>query len=470
MFYRLKEDWLLRGWEKLPSGAVKKLSRDVIFLPTDVYRLLQKAVNFTPSTLFSDKENKILQSLADAGILEYTETPTPLSTEQRYKKYSNRYLYSVHWAITGNCNCRCKHCYMSASTTKIGEPSLDECFSIIRQMKDAGVRTVSLTGGEALVRRDFFEIVDALTDAGIFITTIMSNGLLVNEKTIDELKKRNMSPEINMSFDGIGNHDWLRGIDGAEEAVIRAFRLCKENGIPTGAEYCLHKGNIAAFPDSVKLLSDLGCKSLKVNRLSLEGEGKNIAEYAIDMEEEFETYLNYLPRFYKDDIKLSLMLSGFFLSGKNKTYSIPFDKRLGEKCENYCLCGHARNYMYITAEGNMTPCIPMGSAESGRKRFPNIRDMKMTDALVDSFYMKFIDTRLIKYFERNESCASCEYKTHCAGGCRGRAVIEGQDLLSKDDDACAFFRQGWYKRLKDKLSEIGVKYTGDIAGEVNKSE
>ena len=126
--------------------------------------------------------------------------------------------------------------------------------------------------------------------------------------------------------------------------------------------------------------------------------------------------------------------------------------------------------MYITAEGNMTPCIPMGSAESGRERFPNIRDMKMTDALVDSFYMEFIDTRLVKYFERNESCASCKYKTHCAGGCRGRSVMEGQDFLSKDNDACAFFCQGWYKRLKDKLKELGVKYMGDSVGEVNKSE
>lgn len=464
MYYRLKDEFRLCGWELLPTGIVRRLSGDVDFLPPAVYRALQKACGSLPvgSVLFSAEERKMLAELCEAGILEKSEVPAPLSDAQKYRAYPNRFLYSVHWAITGNCNCRCRHCYMSAPTRTEahmnGEPSLDDCLDVVRQMEAAGVRTVSLTGGEALLRRDFFAIVDALIDADILIVTVMSNGLLVNEKTLDEFERRGLRPEFNMSFDGVGCHDWLRGVPGAEQAVLRAFSLCKERGFPTGAEYCLHKGNLSALRESVKLLGELGCQTLKVNRLNVEGEALGIADYAITRDEEFQTYLDYIPQFYEDGAPLSLMLSGFFCNDGTDGFEIPFVKNEeGEDCGDYCLCGHARNYMYITAEGAMVPCIPMGSAEGGRRHFPNIRETKFADALRDSYYMGFIDTRLRDYFAHNPGCAVCAYRNRCAGGCRGRVASVGGsevDFLARDEDACAFFRQGWYDRVTKIMEKI----------------
>lgn len=464
MYYRLKDEFRLRGWELLPTGIVRRLSGDVDFLPPAVYRALQKACGSLPvgSVLFSEEERKMLAELCEAGILEKSEVPAPLSDAQKYRAYPNRFLYSVHWAITGNCNCRCRHCYMSAPTRTEahmnGEPSLDDCLDVVRQMEAAGVRTVSLTGGEALLRRDFFAIVDALIDADILIVTVMSNGLLVNEITLDEFERRGLRPEFNMSFDGVGCHDWLRGVPGAEQAVLRAFSLCRERGFPTGAEYCLHKGNLSALRESVKLLGELGCQTLKVNRLNVEGEALGIADYAITRDEEFQTYLDYIPQFYEDGAPLSLMLSGFFHSDGTDGFEIPFVKNEeDEDCGDYCLCGHARNYMYITAEGAMVPCIPMGSAEGGRCHFPNIRETSFDDALRDSYYMNFIDTRLRDYFAHNPGCAVCEYRNRCAGGCRGRVASAGAaevDLLARDEDACAFFRQGWYDRVTKLMEKI----------------
>ena len=480
MYYRLKDEFRLRGWELLPTGIVRRLSGDVDFLPPAVYRALQKACGSLPvgSVLFSAEERKMLAELCEAGILEKSEVPAPPSDAQKYRAYPNRFLYSVHWAITGNCNCRCRHCYMSAPTRtealvraqaqeapllrppsgKVNEPTLSDCLDVVRQMEAAGVRTVSLTGGEALLRRDFFAIVDALIDADILIVTVMSNGLLVNEKTLDEFERRGLRPEFNMSFDGVGCHDWLRGVPGAKQAVLRAFSLCKERGFPTGAEYCLHKGNLSALRESVKLLGELGCQTLKVNRLNVEGEALGIADYAITRDEEFQTYLDYIPQFYEDGAPLSLMLSGFFCSDGTDGFEIPFVKNEeGEDCGDYCLCGHARNYMYITAEGAMVPCIPMGSAEGGRRHFPNIRETSLADALRDSYYMGFIDTRLRDYFAHNPGCAVCEYRNRCAGGCRGRVASVGGpevDLLARDEDACAFFRQGWYDRVTKLMEKI----------------
>jgi len=108
VYYKLKEDLRLRGWELLPTGIVRHLSEAVSFMPTDVYRTLQKACSSIPvnSPLFSPTEKKYLKELTEEGILEETDTPVPLSEEQKYRAYPNRFLYSVHWSITGNCNCR----------------------------------------------------------------------------------------------------------------------------------------------------------------------------------------------------------------------------------------------------------------------------------------------------------------------------------------------------------------------------
>ncbi|ORT99728.1 heme d1 biosynthesis protein NirJ [Anaerovibrio sp. JC8] len=459
MYYKLKDDLRLRGWELLPTGIVRQLSDEVSFMPTDVYRALQKACGSVPvnSPLFSPKEKKILDELLQEGILEETNTPVPLSPAQKYRVYPNRFLYSVHWSITGNCNCRCRHCYMSAPSAKIGEPSLEECLDVVRQMEAAGLRTVSLTGGEALLRKDFFNIVDALLEADILITTVMSNGLLVNEGILDKFEQRGIKPEFNMSFDGIDCHDWLRGIPGVEKAVKRAFSLCKERNFPTGAEYCLHKGNMDALRESVKLLGELGCQTLKVNRLSLEGEGLAMADKAITRDEEYQAYLDYIPQFYEDGAPLNIMLAGIFSNVGNNDYIIPCEKNLEEEdCDNYCLCGHARSHMYITPDGYMVPCIPMGSVEGGRRHFPNLKTTSLSSALQDSYYMDFIDMRLRDYFTHNPGCESCKYRNRCAGGCRGHvaAVGGGEDLLARDEDTCAFFRQGWYQKINELMASV----------------
>ena len=456
MYYCLNEDYVLRGWEKLQTGVVRKRSGEVAFLAPSFYAKIRNAgwMMFEGSPFLTKDEHEQMKKLTEAGIVCLSDTLKPLTPDQEYRLYPNRFLRMIHWAITGNCNCRCRHCYMSAPTGNIPEYSTEKCFSIIDQMEAAGVQAVSLTGGEALVRKDFIQLITRLTNADIKISVIMSNGILVNEQLLDALDELGQKPEFNMSFDGIGCHDWLRGREGVEEAVICAFRLCKERGFPTSAEYCLHRGNMDVFRDSVKLLGELGCESLKVNTLKAEGEGTGIMDHMVPLEEEYQFYMDYLPQYIEDGEPVNLMLSNMFMKiGKGK-YLIPAEKQLGDKdCSNYCLCGHARNVMHITADGYIVPCIPIGSVEKGRNQFPNIYEMTLTDALHDSTYMSFIDTRLSRYFEHNPECEVCEYRNRCAGGCRGNAAETG-DLLAKDERECAFYLDGWYDKVKEFIDTL----------------
>ncbi len=116
-----------------------------------------------------------------------------------------------------------------------------------------------------------------------------------------------------MSFDGIGWHDWLRGVDGAQNLVEHAFRLCKEMGFPTGAEMCIHGRNKHVLRQTVKHLGELGCGSLKTVPVSDIGAWhENGYGEAISIPDLFRLYLDYIPYYYEDGMPLRLFWSGLW--------------------------------------------------------------------------------------------------------------------------------------------------------------
>lgn len=199
---------------------------------------------------------EIIERLEKNKIVSCTESPQRLNKKQEYRKLPYRFILKAHWSVTGKCNLKCRHCYMYAPQAKYGELTTEQCFYIIDQLCTANISTVSLTGGEPLVRKDFWELVDRLLSKNISISQIYTNGMLVNETLVGNLQERGLSPEISVSFDGIGAHDWLRGVEGAEKKVIEAIRLLVSHNIQVSVEMSLNEQNIGNFTDSVFLLAD----------------------------------------------------------------------------------------------------------------------------------------------------------------------------------------------------------------------
>jgi len=106
---------------------------------------------------------------------------------------------------------------MSAPNAKHGSPTHEQLMDVVEQLAECGVCSVGITGGEPLVRKDFLDIIDALVEREIAVSTIYTNGWLVDEVLLDELEKRGVRAGFQLSFDGVGCHDFLRGVSGAEE-------------------------------------------------------------------------------------------------------------------------------------------------------------------------------------------------------------------------------------------------------------
>lgn len=467
MRYLLNERYLLRGWEKLPYAVVDRATGRAHFISAQEMEALKLCSGRieTDLPLIPQEIRDLLPAIEKHGIIRSAAEGETIRPEQEYRSYPARYIRTAHWSVTGRCNYRCKHCYMSAPDAKYGELSHGQIMRMVEELSDCGVMNVSLTGGEPLVRRDFLEIVDALIERGIRITQIYSNGALVREPLLKALDERGVRPEFNMSFDGVGMHDWLRGVPGAEENVDRAFRLCRDMGFPTGAEMCLHAGNKHLLRASVNHLRDVGCGNVKTNPISDVGEWKkNGGSASIPMEELFALYLDYIPRYYEDGMPISLMLGGFFAADPRtpERWDVPMyhDPIDPQKC---CVCNHARMVMYISPEGRALPCMSLSGMEI-QERFPLIPVNGLAKCITDSFYMDFINTRADKVLAHNPECGDCRWRSWCLGGCRAGGLDgSGQtDLLYKDPACCAMFRDGWIGKLTALMRELRPEASGPV--------
>ena len=467
MFYKLHENLLLRGWQKLPYALVNKGQRHPLFITAKEMQALQLCNGMidTSLPLIPQELRDILVKAEQRNIIIPCERGDAIRPEQEYKLYPCRYIRTAHWSITGHCNYRCKHCYMSAPDAKFGELSHEQVMNIVQQLIDCGVMEVSLTGGEPLVRKDFLEIVDALLAGGINISTIYSNGKLVTDHLLDELDKRGIHPEFNMSYDGVdGWHDWLRGIPNAGKIVEDAFLRCKEKGFPTGAEMCIHNGNKHLLRETINRLAEVGCRSLKTTPISDVGAWKEGGYgQSISMDELYQIYLDYIPHYYADGMPLSLQLGGFFSAAPQEPdmYDIPSQKNCSNP-DKTCVCGHARMVMYISAEGRALPCMALSGMDI-QKEFPLIPEIGLAQCITDSRYMSLIDTRATEVLKHNPECANCEHAMQCLAGCRASALeTTPDDILGIDRAACAIFKGGWKEKIHAAVQQVNPNIRSTI--------
>ncbi|MBN1689272.1 MAG: radical SAM protein [Candidatus Omnitrophica bacterium] len=137
--------------------------------------------------------------------------------------------------ITYRCNLHCRHCYTDCYNCpgKIkNELTLGEIKRILDEMAGEGILWLNLTGGEILMRKDFFDIYDYAYDLG-FILTLFTNGTLLTDKIIARLKKR---PPffIDVSCHSVREDafDWFTKTRGSFQRFSKGIQLLKESGLP----------------------------------------------------------------------------------------------------------------------------------------------------------------------------------------------------------------------------------------------
>ena len=449
MYFRLKEPWAFRGWKKLPYALRAEYGKhefdDPAFLTKDIFMDLLHCNGEEDIDLssFSERGRQSVEDLLKQGYMEQSETPMePLQGWQRYHLFQSRYIGRVHWSITGKCNFNCRHCLVSAPDAHHPQLPLEDCIRIIHEIAKCGVKSVDITGGEPLVRADFEDIVKELSKCGIHIETLFTNAALLNRELLDMLKVNGQHPGFQLSFDGYGHHDWLRGVPGAEKMADKAFRLLKEYDFPVCAAMCIHKENRDSLRATANYLAGYGVKSLRVNApQDLGNWSKNASEYALSEDEVWETYKEYIGHYFEDGMPIDVELDGYFKGNKGRTtYEIMYVHHpQSDNWHIYPYCESVKKSAYIGPDGRVCPCMGFSSTALNDK-FPSVLEQSLGSILIDSLYNDVADTRASQFLEHNPECQTCDKFKACMGGCMLADTTEEGDYLVPDKRCCYFHK------------------------------
>ena len=456
MYYRLAPVYALRGWQNTTHMLVAKPDNQARPLTATEFTVLVLCDGQTPLDVscLSATEQAALQELIHRGIVTAHDAPSPITQGQMYRYYDNRFIQRVMWSVTGMCNFRCRHCFVDGPCETTHGLSTEGALALIDQLAACGVMQVELTGGEPLVRPDFLQLLDRMRERGIFVTQIYTNGALVDATFLNELKKRQMQPAFHFSFDGVeGWHDWMRGVAGAEQKTLHAMQLCIDNGYDVYAGMCLHKGNVASLPNTVKLLADIGVTRLNVSGITMSALWqKKHSGYALDDREYLDAAMAYFPRYFQDGRPMPVTLNGAALLHPREKCRAVQDMPCMNQEKRYYLCSTARFAPYVSSEGRLLPCMPMSMCEE-QCCFPLIPEKGLAACLTDSTFMEFSSQCTNDLFARNPECGSCEHRWHCGGGCRAIALKNTHDFFGCDSYQCLIWKEGYGKKLAQALEK-----------------
>ena len=92
---------------------------------------------------------------------------------------------AVHLEVVSSCNLTCTHCFAGDLPRREKRLSLAEIDRIFAEMARLGSFRLGLTGGEPLLRKDIFRIIDLALEHGL-APCVTTNGLLINEEIARE--------------------------------------------------------------------------------------------------------------------------------------------------------------------------------------------------------------------------------------------------------------------------------------------
>lgn len=188
----------------------------------------------------------LISSLADAQII--------MSIDAKENE-SKIFMFE----ITNHCNLACKHCcYAVDYNNKAEALNTKEVEDILLKIISVNPKTIVLTGGEAMNREDFFEILDFLKENYSGKIGLMTNGTYINEKNVEKLSSS--LGNIDISIDGVDEESCsqIRG-KGVFKKVIKAVKLCKKAGLnEISLSMVITKINRHLVPEFNKLNNELG--------------------------------------------------------------------------------------------------------------------------------------------------------------------------------------------------------------------
>jgi radical SAM protein with 4Fe4S-binding SPASM domain len=329
------------------------------------------------------------------------------------------YDFFVQFHLTARCNLRCRHCYQTGGVPEMNFEEVSgaidnvrsaiEGWAIDHQMEVSP--SFHFTGGEPLLRRDLFDILDYARESG-FSLSLMSNGTLVDRDTARRLREARVK-DVQVSLDGLeATHDRLRG-RGAFSRAMQGIRSLVSEGVETNFNLTVSRLNMAEVAGLVRLAEELGVGGAAFSRLVPMGRGKELSSHSLTPEE--------LAGFHQE-LRLHRSDARVAVTSRDPLATVA-DMR-GEPPQTKMPVGGCAAGVFgvtINCDGTVMPCrrmdLPIG----------NIRETSFRELWVDSPVLWALRTRE----DYHDGCGSCLYWSVCRG-CRAIALAYARAHGSED--------------------------------------
>lgn len=164
--------------------------------------------------------------------------------------------------VTPLCNMNCDMCYVRLSRDEMERQGKlktgDEWLRLGKQMRNAGVLFLLITGGEPLLHPDFKQIYLGMRELGM-IVTVNTNATLIDEQWADFFGK-NKPRRINITLYGADDRAYreLCHYPGGFERTKNAVRLLRERGVDVKLSCSLTKANQNDWEKVIRIGEELG--------------------------------------------------------------------------------------------------------------------------------------------------------------------------------------------------------------------
>lgn len=354
---------------------------------------------------FVDKENaetflKLVNKLLEYGML--------IDSQNKER----RGLHKVQFALTERCNLFCSHCcYNAKRDSGNNDLDLSSIKKIIDKIVACNPNSITLSGGEPLIRKDFFAILDYLSDIYSGEITLSTNATLIQEKDIPVLAEKISAYDI--SLDGVDEEscEKIRG-KGVFYKVLSNIKKMQEYGVKNISLSMVDVNHSKTEREKFKELNkQLGTRPI-IRALAPIGR-------AATMESKVEYMENlYTPRNLKEDERREIC-AGF----------------RGTKCGAY------RNQFFVDYNGDVYPC---GLLIVPKYKMCNLLEIDKDDVF-PFVATKDSSLRNLEMLEPDkiEKCKDCKVNYFCWG------CLQEADMLASESQLVQVRCDLKYEHLKN---------------------
>ncbi len=354
----------------------------------------------------------------------------------------------VIWNITNRCNLLCDHCYMAADGhVRPNELTDEETIALVNQMGERKLPALFLSGGEPMIRNNFWEILELARSYGIRVT-VSTNCTKMDREAAKRLKANGIDWIATSLYGPDEFHDAMVRVPGTRQKVVEAIKILREEGVGVAIKTAISKDTWPYVYDLIQEARDLDCGLIYFCDLITSGrsEGEDDGRISPEQWRELADYIiDDLIAGQESGVK-SLewdigAMPSFIPYVAEKLIERGIDVSNGlERLKIVSACPVGKGHMNINSEGGIMPCQFAQDWTIG-----TVRDMTLQDAVAELYQLDIQDAEGM--------CApeACEYSRICRG-CRAKAWQRTGDAM-EEDVTCLLHAETDRSALVERIAE-----------------